>query len=251
MSSYDDSAPDAQFHINANKIATNVQEIFQNISTLQRLVKQYQLNEENNEIKFQVYDTRIATQDIVTCTNDLIRHLDDCRNRHLKMQKERLVDEFTTAITSFQAIQRKTMSFEKKCLRRKSSRILPYPRRNTHEDNNEMGEVSQLQLQKQKYDLNALEEQKRTIAKLEDDIVTINEIYQKLGIMVHEQGIAVDKIHDDVNIINDEVGIGTEVICTTSRNQKKFRKRMLCMILILFIVIFIIIISIGIWKKWF
>lgn len=263
----DNNTSDAQFHESANKIATNVQEIFQNISTLQRLVRQYKLNEENNEIKYQLYEKRLMTQEIVTNTNNLFRYLDDCKNRNLKMQKERLIDEFTKALTSFQAIQRKTISFEKKSLRRKSSRIKPPPStffnriNSVNDENNDSSsntsassrQISQIQRQKQheKINLNALEEQKRTIAGLESDIVTINEIYKKLGAMVYEQGTVVHTIHDNVNTIDEEIASGTAVLGQTSRNQMKFRKKMMCMILILLVVIVIVILSIGIWKKWF
>lgn len=59
-------------------------------------------------------------------------------------------------------------------------------------------------------DLQALEEQERTIRELEDNIVGVNEIYKKLGALVYEQGNTIDSIEASVENTSVYVSEGTE-----------------------------------------
>lgn len=42
------------------------------------------------------------TKQLVTDTNNQLKEVDKCKERHLKIQRDRLVDEFTAALTAFQ-----------------------------------------------------------------------------------------------------------------------------------------------------
>lgn len=59
-------------------------------------------------------------------------------------------------------------------------------------------------------DLQALEEQERTIRELEDNIVGVNEIYKKLGALVYEQGNTIDSIEASVENTSVFVQEGTD-----------------------------------------
>ena len=93
----------------------------------------------------------------------------------MKIQRERLVDEFTAALTAFQTVQRKTMDIEKNAFRQAQANNIkiakPPGSKNSNksifEDNfvNNRG-PTQTQMQEE-IDLQALEEQERTIRDLE------------------------------------------------------------------------------------
>lgn len=68
---------------------------------------------------------------------------------------------------------------------------------------------TQLQMQDE-IDLQAIEEQERTIRELEDNIVGVNEIYKKLGALVYEQGNTIDSIEASVENAGVFVQEGTE-----------------------------------------
>lgn len=107
-------------------------------------------------------------------------------NRHLKIQKDRLVDEFTAALTAFQAVQKKTVDIEKNQYRQarsnnyniakppnsqngnnKSSFFMDTFSSSTGSKSSQQGsDQMQTQLQED-VDLQALEEQERTIRELE------------------------------------------------------------------------------------
>lgn len=107
---------------------------------------------------------------------DLVNSNDD---RHLKIQKDRLLDEFTAAVSAFQAVQKKTVDIEKSQYRQARSNNVAIPKPpssyggtankgsffmdtfSSSQPNN-----NQMQLQED-IDLHALEEQERTIRELE------------------------------------------------------------------------------------
>lgn len=110
---------------------------------------------------------------------DLVNSNDD---RHLKIQKDRLVDELTAAVSAFQAVQKKTVDIEKNQYRQARSHNVAIPKPPTSHSGNNTAKSSffmdtfsssapaggQMQQQLQEdIDLHALEEQERTIRELE------------------------------------------------------------------------------------
>jgi syntaxin 7 len=141
----------------------------------------------------------------------------------LKIQRDRLVDEFTAALTAFQAVQKKTVDLEKNAVRQAKANVtLPKPPSSNKSTSNSYGDSpfennfvdnkgpTQAQLQQEEIDLHALEEQEATIRELEENIVGVNEIYKKLGALVYEQGQTIDSIEASVENASVFVTDGTE-----------------------------------------
>lgn len=107
---------------------------------------------------------------------DLVNSNDD---RHLKIQKDRLLDEFAAAVQAFQSVQKKTVDIEKNQYRQARSQNVAIPKPpGSHGTNSNKGSFfmdtfsapqgSQMQTHLQEdIDLQALEEQERTIRELE------------------------------------------------------------------------------------
>lgn len=111
---------------------------------------------------------------------DLVHSNDD---RHLKIQKDRLLDEFSAAVSAFQAVQKKTVDIEKSQYRQARSNNIsiakpPSSQANSNKSSffmdtfssstNEPPDQLQMQTQMQEdADLQALEEQERSIRELE------------------------------------------------------------------------------------
>ncbi|KAI1240947.1 hypothetical protein IHE44_0009399 [Lamprotornis superbus] len=124
--------------------------------------------------------------------------------RQRKIQKDRLVGEFTTALTNFQRLQRQAAEKEKDFVARGGA----------PEDNYKEGTLvswdSQPQAQVQdeeitEDDLRLIEERESSIRQLEADIMDINEIFKDLGMMIHEQGDMIDSI--EANVENADVHV--------------------------------------------
>lgn len=155
--------------------------------------------------------------------DDLLKDSSNSKDRHLKIQRDRLVDEFTSAITSFQTVQRKNVDFEKNAIRQAKSQanytIAKPPGTNHHHSSSHAGpfednfvsgrQQSQTQIQEE-IDLQSLEEQEQNIRELEENIAGVNEIYKNLGALVYEQGHMVDSIEASVEQTTVFVSEGTE-----------------------------------------
>lgn len=236
-------------------IATSIQKILQNVSTMQRMVNQFNTPQDSPDLKKQLHQIMTYTHQLVSDTNNLLKEVDKCKGRHLKIQRDRLVDEFTSALTAFQAVQRKTVDIEKNAVRqaRANSYNINKP---PGSNNNNQGNKSffednfitrkgptQTQMQED-IDLDALEEQERAIRKLEENIVGVNEIYKKLGAMVYEQGMVVDNIESNVEQASVFVSSGTDNLRKASQYQNKLRKKKLILAIICAVILTIIVIII-------
>lgn len=122
--------------------------------------------------------TKNLLKDTETMLKDLVSSSDD---RHLKIQKDRLVDELTAAVSAFQAVQKKTFDIEQSQYRQARSQNVTIPKPPGSQSGNNSAKGSffmetfsssapagQMQQQLQEdIDLHALEEQERTIRELE------------------------------------------------------------------------------------
>lgn len=253
---------EADFQKLAQTIATSIQKILQNVSSMQRMVNQFGTAQDSPELKQQLHQIRTYTQRLITDTTNLLNDLVNCKERHLKIQRDRLVDEFTAALTAFQAVQRKTVDLEKNAIRqaRGAHVALSKPPGSNHssmgsgqhynnaslfEDNFVSGQRGQTQEQLQEeIDLQALENQEQTIRELEENIVSVNEIYKKLGALVYEQSHQVDSIEASVEQTSVFVAEGVTQLKQASHYQNKARKKKLILALIAAAILAVIILLI-------
>lgn len=125
---------------------------------------------------------RTYTQKLLKDTEGMLKELVNSNDdRHLKIQKDRLLDEFAAAVSAFQAVQKKTVDIEKNQYRqaRSNNVAIPKPPGGSLGANSNKGsffmetfsapqQSGQMQSQLQEdIDLQALEEQERTIRELE------------------------------------------------------------------------------------
>lgn len=251
---------EVEFQRLAQTIATSIQKILQNVSTMQRMVNQFNTPQDSPGLKKELHQIMTYTNQLVSDTHNQLKEVEKCKERHLKIQKDRLVDEFTGALTAFQAVQRKTVDIEKIAVRQarqaQSYNIAKPPggsgsnagsqgsnssnSGSFFERNKSSQQQQQAQLQEQ-VDLQALEEQERAIRQLEENIVGVNDIYKKLGAMVYEQGLTVDSIESSVEQTSVFVSQGSENLRIATSYKNKLRKKKLILFGILFAVLLIII----------
>ncbi|XP_013114199.2 syntaxin-7 [Stomoxys calcitrans] len=243
----------------AQTIASSIQKIQQNVVAMQRMVNQCNTPQDSPDLKKQLHQIMTYTHQLVSDTSNQLKESEKCKERHLKIQRERLLDEFTAALTKFQALQRKTVNIEKDQVRqaRANQYSISKPPGSTNNssnggnnsflEDNLFGRKSQQQQQTQMQediDLQALEEQERAIRELEENIVGVNEIYKKLGSMVYEQGLVVDSIESSVEQTSVYVSQGTENLRMAGSYKNKLRKKKLILLGIVAVILLIVIIII-------
>lgn len=167
---------------------------------------------------------RIDTQQLIQDADSSLNNLNSGPARHLKLQRERLLDEFGSAINVFQEVQRKYVEQEKKFVREVKEHRLTALHKPGDGDNFSSGTTLEAdlgfpstQMQQEEIDLRALEEQERAIQELEENISTVNEIYKNLGALVYEQGAMIDSIEASVENTASFVEEGSQQLQQASR----------------------------------
>lgn len=241
------------------QIGSSIQKISQNVSSIQRMVQQLGTSQDSRELQQQLEQIQQYTQQLAKDTSSNLKELNavpmglsPSEQRQFKMQRERLADEFATALNAFQATQRNAAQKVKEQIQRSKALaggdpFAPAPRRGDHqliELQNSTGANSRQQQQQQMQDemnLQLLEEQEQSIRRLEADISDVNQIFKELGAIVHEQGDLIDSIEASVERTEVFVSEGTQQLRQASSYKNKIRKKKLILMIIAAIVLAILI----------
>jgi len=253
---------EGEFSKLAQTIGTNIQKISQNVSSMQRIVMQLGTPADNQQLRSQLHQIQHYTGQLAKDTNKILKDLagitlPSSEQRVLKLQRERLLNEFTAALNSFQSLQREAAQKEKDEVKRvRSGSGLAGPPGSRDNalvmlDDNETQQYRAPQRQMQTFDddvdVQALEERERAIRQLESDIVDVNTIFKELSTMVHEQGEIIDSIEANVESAQMRVEEGTSQLATAASYQAKIRRRK-CILLIVGAIVLAIIVAIIIWQ---
>ncbi|XP_040188626.1 syntaxin-7 [Rana temporaria] len=232
-------------------ISTNIQKITQSTSEIQRIVNQLGTALDTAELRHQLqqkiqFVNKLA-KDTDVCLKNFTSLPADSDQRQRKLQKDRLLNEFSSALTNFQKIQRQAAEKEKEFVARvrAGSRLSAGGADDGLRDgalvnwNNE----SQSQVMQEdditEDDLRLIEERESSILQLEEDIRGINEIFKDLGMMVHEQGEMIDSIEANVESADVHVQQANQQLARAAEYQRKSRKK-ICIIVVVLLILAVV-----------
>jgi len=109
---------DGEFSKLAQTIGTNIQKISQNASSMQRIVVQLGTPADNLQLRNQLHQIQHYTGQLAKDTNKMLKDLAGltipfAEQRVLKLQRERLLNDFSASLNSFQTLQRESAQREK------------------------------------------------------------------------------------------------------------------------------------------
>ncbi|XP_068433836.1 syntaxin-7 [Clinocottus analis] len=239
-----------------HNISSNIQRLTQLTSELQRVVSQLGPEHDSSHLPQTLQQKQQQGNQLAKETDRLIKAFSalpvgpDQRQR--KLQKERLVNDFSAALNSFQKTQRQAADKERECV----ARVRASSRVSGGQPDDSVGNVpdflqpSQVQAQAEaitEEDLRLIQERESSIRQLESDITDINDIFKDLGMMVHEQGDMIDSIEANVESADVNVQRATQQLSRAAAYQQSSRKKM-CILLIVFLVVAVII-GVIIWAS--
>uniref|UniRef100_UPI00398F858F syntaxin-7 n=1 Tax=Pristiophorus japonicus TaxID=55135 RepID=UPI00398F858F len=239
-------------------ITSNIQKIAQYSAEIQRILNQLGKSQDNADLRHQLQQQQQSVNHLAKETDRRIKEFGSLpavgEQRQRKIQKDRLVTEFTTALSNFQRIQREAAGKEKEFVARvrAGSRVstgLP----DSQKERNLVSFESQNQFQDQEVvgiteeDLELIRERETSIKQLESDILDINEIFKDLGMMIHEQGDLVDSIEANVETAEVHVQQGSQQLSRAAEYQRKSRKKIFILIVVL--VILAVVVGLIIWAS--
>ncbi|KAM9355740.1 syntaxin-7 isoform 2-T3 [Pholidichthys leucotaenia] len=211
-----------------NTISSNIQKITLLTNELQRGVSQLGTEQDTHHLRDTLQQKQQQGNHLAKETDRLMKTFTalpagpDQRQR--KLQKERLLNEFSAALNSFQKMQRQVASKEREIV----ARVRAHSRLSGGQPEDSFGTVSPIpsdsQVQAQadaisEEDLILIQERESTIRQLEADIVDINDIFKDLGMMVHEQGDMIDSIEANVERADTHVQSATQQLARAADYQ--------------------------------
>ncbi|XP_056284357.1 syntaxin-7 [Pseudoliparis swirei] len=243
-----------------HKISSNVQKLTLLTSELQRAVSQLGSEHDGSKLTQTLQQKQQQGNQLAKETDKLIKAFSalpvgpDQRQR--KLQKERLVNDFSAALNSFQKTQRQAADKERDFV----ARVRACSRVSAGLPDDSFGYVpdflheskAQAQAQAQaeaitEEDLRLIQERETSIRQLESDITDINDIFKDLGMMVHEQGDMIDSIEANVETADVHVQTATQQLSRAASYQRSSRKKMCILVIVLLVVC--VVVGLIIWAS--
>lgn len=244
--------------------STNIQKITQNTGQIQTMLHQMGTRQETPQLQDRLQQVQHYTNQLAKETNRHLKELgslpsplSSSEQRQQKIQKDRLMNDFSAALNSFQAMQRRAAEKEKETVARAraGSRVLgdggnAEEQLVSFEKDDDWGQT-QTQTQTEEAaiteeDLEVIKERETNIRQLEADIMDVNQIFKDLAVMIHDQGEMIDSIEANVESAEIHVDRGAAQLQRASYYQRKSRKRMCILAMVLSLVLTIL--GIIIWQ---
>ncbi|NXF95106.1 STX12 protein, partial [Eubucco bourcierii] len=255
------TAPPRDFGGIIQTCSANVQRIAQYTAQIKNLMIQLGTKQDSSKLQENLQQLQHSANRLAKDTNEYLKELGSLplplsasEQRQQRLQKERLMNDFSTALNNFQAVQRRVSEKEKETVARAraGSRISADERfREEQLVSFDSGEDwNQMQSQDEdvaitEQDLELIKERETAIRQLEADILDVNQIFKDLAMMIHDQGDMIDSIEANVESAEVHVERASEQLQRAAYYQKKSRKK-IC-ILILGLTVACIIIGLIIW----
>ncbi|XP_053192571.1 syntaxin-7 [Scomber japonicus] len=234
-----------------NNISSNIQRLTLLTTELQRAVSLLGTEQDTSQLRHSLQQKQQQGNQLAKETDRLIKAFSalpvSTDQRQRKIQKERLLNDFSAALNNFQIIQRQAANKEREFVARvrASSRVSGGQPDDGFGFGNTSPSPSDSQLQVQaeaitEEDLRLIQERESSIRQLESDITDINDIFKDLGMMVHEQGDMIDSIEANVESADMNVQRGTQQLARAADYQRSSRKK-ICILMIVLAVVAVVI----------
>ncbi|XP_012734514.1 syntaxin-7 [Fundulus heteroclitus] len=228
-------------------ISSNIQRITQLTSELQRSVFLLGTDQDSSQLRQTLQQKQQQGNLLAKDTDKLMKVFTSLPigpdQRQRKLQKERLLNDFSAALNSLQKTQRQAADKEREFV----ARVRAGSRLSGGQPEDSFGNASpsytQVQAQTEvmtEEDLILIKERESAIRQLESDITDINDIFKDLGMMVHEQGDMIDSIEANVESADTNIQAGTQQLARAADYQRSSRKKM-CILMVVLAVVAVVI----------
>ncbi|XP_059899062.1 syntaxin-12 [Gadus macrocephalus] len=242
--------------------SANIQKITQNTAQIKGIVGQLGTRQDNSELQDRLQQMQHFTNQLAKETNKHLKDLGSIplptspsEQRQQKLQRDRLMSDFSAALNNFQSVQRRAADKEKESVARAraGSRLSAEDGAGEEQlvsfDNQEDWAQTTIQTEEAAItedDLELIKERETNIRQLESDILDVNQIFKDLAVMIHDQGDMIDSIEANVESAEVHVERGGEQLQRAAYYQQKSRKKMCILALVMSVVL--VILGVIIWK---
>ncbi|OXB61869.1 hypothetical protein ASZ78_004575 [Callipepla squamata] len=244
------TAPPRDFGGIIQTCSANVQRIAQYTAQIRNLMSQLGTKQDSSKLQENLQQLQHSANCLAKETNEYLKELGSLplplsasEQRQQRLQKERLMNDFSAALNNFQAVQRQVSEKEKETVARARAgsrisaderfreeqlvsfdRLLSIKTFTLIDSSLFVGDEtmfffpslpsgedwSQMQSQEEdvaitEQDLELIKERETAIRQLEADILDVNQIFKDLAMMIHDQGDMIDSI--EANVESAEVHV--------------------------------------------
>uniref|UniRef100_K1R5N9 Syntaxin-7 n=1 Tax=Magallana gigas TaxID=29159 RepID=K1R5N9_MAGGI len=202
------------------------------ISQIQNNVSRIGTPQDSDEIRERVHQLTHHTNQVAKDTNKLMKDLAHltvpaAEQSKWRMQRDRLTDDFSTALKNFQTIQRTAAEKERASVARARAQSGNFTKSPFDDDTGRddlnmtpgFSQTRQVLQMEEDVDLDMLHEREAAIKQLESDITDVNQIFKDLGMLVHEQGEMLDSIEANVETTAVHVEEGRKQLSSAQKYQ--------------------------------
>ncbi|KAM4538972.1 syntaxin-12 isoform 1-T2 [Odontesthes bonariensis] len=241
--------------------SSNIQKITQNTAHIKTMVNQLGTRQDTSELQDRLQQIQHYTNQLAKDTNKNLKELGSIplpsspsEQRQQKLQRDRLMSDFSAALNNFQAIQRQAAEKERESIARaragshlstedsfRDEKLVSF---DNQEDWGQMTTQTE-EAAITEEDLELIKDRETNIRQLESDIMDVNQIFKDLAVMIHDQGEMIDSI--EANVENAEVHVerGSEQLQRAAYYQQKSRKKMCILAMVCSVILTIL--AIIIW----
>uniref|UniRef100_A0A673K024 Syntaxin-12-like n=1 Tax=Sinocyclocheilus rhinocerous TaxID=307959 RepID=A0A673K024_9TELE len=228
-------APPKDFSSLIQTCSSNIQKITQNTAQIKSMVNQLGTKQDTSDLRERLQQVQHYTNQLAKETNKHLKDLGSLslpaslsEQRQQKIQKDRLMNDFSAALNNFQAVQRRAAEKEKESVARARAGSRLSAEDGGHEeqlvsfDNNDDWGNTTTQTEDvaiTEEDLELIKERETAIQQLESDILDVNQIFKDLAVMIHDQGEMIDSIEANVESAEVHVERGAEQLQRASHYQ--------------------------------
>ncbi|KTG01970.1 hypothetical protein cypCar_00023218 [Cyprinus carpio] len=226
--------------------SSNIQKITQNTGQIKSMLFQLVTRPDTPELQDRLQQMQHYTNQLAKETN---RHLKDLgslpqpqslsEQRQQRIQKDRLMNDFSAALNNFQVVQRRAAERERESVARARAGSRLQQKMFIAFFHLKRNEEWKMQTEEEPFteeDLELIKERETNIRQLESDIMDVNQIFKDLAVMIHDQGDMIDSIEANVESAEVHVERGAEQLHQAAYHQRKSRKRMCILALVLSLV---------------
>lgn len=232
----------ADFNKTAAMVATNIQKLVQNVSSMQRMLMH--VDKQGEGLRAQLRQLQHYTGQLAKDTAGQLKQLSETQvaDSGARLQRERLQDEFTKALDNFQRVQREAAAREREGIAaaKQSEQQQWGIAAPGAENEGEIQSRTQMVIEEEER-ISQLQQREQSMRQLESDIVDVNTIFKDLATMVHEQGDIVDSIESNIEATTVQVTTGTEQLRQAADYQNKARKKKIILAVLGLIILAILI----------
>lgn len=235
-----------------------------NISKLESLSKSLDSPSSEKELESKAHALFQETNKLANTTKDLFKQTTkftragpgrydnyDNKSRRYNLEVNKLQKEFENSLSRYYAIQNVIRLKIKANIEQEG--VGPPPQSSTQHQQHDIlidtndESLEQALIQDDKLneqvqleaDVASAKEREMRLRQIEEDVLNVNEIFQDLAVLVHDQGQVVDSIESNIEQAHAQVGEGNKALRQAVSYQKSYRKR-ICKITVIVLVVVLV-----------